>query len=93
MDTKFLRWSLSFALGAPAMALAVGSQQILLVAIGATEAVGAVLLQPRRTRLAGAALLLLSLVGASGFHAWLGELPPPAFLVYVAAIAVVVKPC
>ena len=93
MDRTFLRWTLSLALGAPAVALAAASRQVPVIAIGATEAMGAILLQPRRTRMIGAALLLLSLMGASVLHAMLGELPPPAFLVYVAAIAVVTKSC
>jgi hypothetical protein len=93
MTTRLLRWSLSLVLGAPAVALAVSSRHVPLIAIGAIEALGALLLQPRRTRLYGAGLLLLSLLGASGFHALSGEPAPAAFVVYVAAIAVAAKPC
>jgi hypothetical protein len=80
-------------LGIPAVVLAMSSRQVPLIAIGVIEALGAVLLQPRRARLYGGGLLVLSLVGASGFHAMSGQQPPAAFIVYVAAIAVVVKPC
>ena len=93
MNNALLRWSLSLALGAPAAALAARSHHLGLKALGVTEALGAILLQPRRTRIAGAALLSLSLLVASVFHGVSGELPPIAFLVYLAAIAVVVKPC
>jgi hypothetical protein len=93
MKTTLLRWSLSLALGIPATALVLSSRHVPLIAIGAIEALGALLLQPRRTRVVGAALLLLSLVGACVFHALAGEAPPAAFLVAVAAIAVVAKPC
>jgi hypothetical protein len=93
MTTRLLRWSLSLVLGLPAVALAVNTRHLPLIAIGAVEALGALLLQPRRTRLYGAGLLVLSLLAASGFHAMSGELPPAAFVVYLAAIAVVVKPC
>jgi len=88
-----LRWSLSLVLGIPAVLLAVRSHQAPLVALGITEALGALLLQLRRTRLAGAAFLVLSLACASAFHALSGGLPPASFLVYVAAIAVVAKRC
>jgi hypothetical protein len=93
MKTTLLRWSLSLTLGIPATALLLSSRHLPLIAIGATEALGALLLQPRRTRVVGAAFLLLSLVGACVFHTLAGEAPPAAFLVYVAAIAVVAKPC
>lgn len=94
MNTMLLlRWSLSLALGAPAVALAMRSHQAPLIAIGSIEALGAVLLQPRRTRVVGAALLVLSLLGATAIHALSGELPPPAFFVYVTAIAVVAQRC
>ena len=89
--TVALRWSLSLVLGTPAVLLAVRSHHAPLVAIGVIEALGAVLLQLRRTRLAGAAFLLLSLACASAFHALSGGLPPASFLVYVAAIAVVAR--
>jgi hypothetical protein len=90
---QLLRWSLSLVLGIPAVALIMSSPPVPLIAIGISEAVGALLLLPRRTRLYGGGLLVLSLLAASGFHALSGELPPAAFLVYVAAIAVVAKPC
>jgi hypothetical protein len=93
MNTSLLRWSLSLALGAPAVALAARSHHFGLKALGVIEALGAILLQPRRTRIAGAALLVLSLVVASVFHGISGELPPIAFLVYLAAIGVVVSRC
>ena len=93
MNNALLRWSLSLALGAPAAALAARSHHLGLKALGVTEALGANHVQPRRTRIAGAALLSLSLLVASVFHGVSGELPPIAFLVYLAAIAVVVKPC
>jgi len=93
MKMALLRWSISLALGAPAVTLAVSSRAIPLMAIGATEAMGAVLLQPRQTRVAGAVLLAASLLAASAFHALSGERPPLAFLVYFAALGVVVKPC
>lgn len=91
--TSLLRWSLSLALGIPAAALALHASHAPLIALGATEAAGAILLQPRRTRLVGAVLLVVSLVAATAIHATLGEWPPLAFLVYLAAIAVVVRPC
>lgn len=93
MTIRLLRWSLSLALGIPAVALAASARHAPLVTLGVIEAVGALLLQPRRTRVYGASLLLVSLLGASGFHALSGEPPPAAFLVYVAAIAVVARPC
>jgi hypothetical protein len=93
MKTTLLRWSLSLTLGAPAMALAATSRHVPLVAIGAVEAAGAFLLLLPRTRLAGAVLLLLSLVAASTFHVLSGESAPPAVLVYAAAIVVVTEPC
>jgi hypothetical protein len=90
---RLLRWSLSLALGIPAVSLAASARHVPLVALGVVEAVGALLLQPRRTRGCGAGLLLASLLGASALHALAGEPPPAAFLVYVAAIAVVARPC
>jgi len=93
MKTTILRWSLSFALGIPAIALAVRSHHASLIALGVMEAVGAVLLLPRQTRLAAAALLVLSLLCASIVHIHSGEPPPASFLVYGAAIALVATPC
>jgi hypothetical protein len=93
MTTRLLRWSLSLALGIPAVSLAASARHVPLVALGVVEAVGALLLQPRRTRIYGAGLLLLSLIAASALHALAGEAPPAAFLIYVAAIAVVARPC
>jgi hypothetical protein len=91
--TRVLRWSLSLVLGIPAIALALSARPAPLIAIGVTEAIGAVLLQPPRTRRLGAGLLLLALVAAAVLHALSGDRPPPAFLVYAAAIAVVASPC
>jgi hypothetical protein len=75
------------------MALVVSSHHVPHIAVGAAEAVGAILVQPPRTRVAGAALLVLSLLVAAALHVMSGEPPPMAFLVYVAAIAVVTKSC
>jgi len=93
MNIALLRWSLSLALGGPAVALAARSHHLGLRALGVTEALGAIFLQPRRTRSAGAALLVLSLAVASIFHGISGEVPPIAFLVYLAAVGVVLRPC
>ncbi|MFL5347343.1 MAG: hypothetical protein ACJ8AT_21370 [Hyalangium sp.] len=93
-----LRWSPAIVLGVPALHLAVrsatghegsGHRAWFLLALGAAEAIGAVfLLIPVSRRLAAWALAVILLI-ASGFHALGGELPPLAFLVYWAAIAVV----
>lgn len=90
---RLLRGSLSLVLGVPAIALAVSAPHLPLIAIAATEALGAVLLLPRPTRPYGAALLVLSLVAAAALHALSGERPPAAFVVYVAVIAVVARRC
>lgn len=91
--TRVLRWSLSLVLGIPAIALVLSAPHAPLIAIGITEAIGALLLLPPRTRRLGAGLLLLALLAAAALHALSGERPPAAFLVYAAAIAVVATPC
>jgi membrane protease YdiL (CAAX protease family) len=93
MTIRLLRWSLSLVLGLPAVTLVASAHHAPLIAIGVTEAIGAALLQPRHTRRYGAGLLVLSLLAAAALHALSGESPPLAFLVYVAAIAVVATPC
>ncbi|HVG61301.1 MAG TPA: hypothetical protein VNA24_22265 [Hyalangium sp.] len=94
-----LRWSLAIALGVPAIQLVIqtasdregsGHHAAFLLALGAAEAIAAAfLLFPRSQRLAAWALAVILLI-ASGFHALSGQMPPLQFLVYWAAIAVIV---
>lgn len=88
MRKTLLRWSVSLVLGGTAAALAVESHHPPLVALGIVEALGALLLLPQRTRVVGAGLLFVSLLFAIVHHATSRELPPPAFVVYAAAILV-----
>jgi hypothetical protein len=94
-----LRCSLAIVLGVPAIHLVIrtatgregsGHHAVFLLALGAAEAIAAAfLLFPRFQRPAAWALAAILLI-ASGFHALGGEMPPLPFLVYWAAIAVIV---
>jgi hypothetical protein len=94
-----LRWSVSAALGVPAVVLVAGTIQgagrngsglhrWLLMSLGLVEALGAILFLVPRLRRAGAWSLGAALIVASAFHLAEGQRPPFAFVVYLPAIAV-----
>lgn len=86
-----LRWSLVAVLGIGAGALLVTRPAPPAVALGVAELVGAALLVVPRTRVVGAVLLFAVLAAAAVLHAVLGQVPPIAFVVYAAALAVVMR--
>jgi hypothetical protein len=90
--TTWLRLALIAVLGGGAVMLLVrGPHAVPHVALGIAELVGAFLLAIPHTRKVGAALLLGVLVTAATLHAFGGEVPPLAFIVYAAALAVVAR--
>jgi len=92
MRNTCLRVALVLVLGGGAvLLLAHGPHAPPLVALGVSEALGALLLAIPRTRRLGGCVLLVVLAAAALFHALSGEVPPPAFLVYAAAIAVTMR--
>ncbi len=98
-EILWLRWSLAAVLGAGAVLLLValaggghlGLHAPLAAAIAVAEVAGAVLLVVPRTRRLGGAVLLATLAAAALLHALAGQVPPLAFVVYAAAIAVAMR--
>jgi hypothetical protein len=88
-----LRWTLCAVLGFQAAMLLAAAPPPLLIALGLAEIAAAALFAApvRRTTRAGAVALIAVLAAAIALHARLGEPPPPAFAVYLAAIWVVVR--
>ena len=88
----WLRWALAIVLGTGAIVLLVGGPRgPLHLAIGTAELAGALLLLVARTRRAGACVLLAVLAVAAAVHAIGGQVPPLAFVVYAASLAVVMR--
>src|SRR5262245_58188738 len=98
MSLTLLRWSLAVVLSSGAalllLSLAHGHPGVpppLLAAVGVLELGGAILFVVPRTTNLGAAGLVASLAAAAVVHLAIGDAPPPAFLVYAAGIAVIVR--
>ena len=94
---RALRWTLALVLGGQAALLLVASLRTASPApvhltLGVAELLASVLILLPRTRLAGAALLFLTLTGASVVHLASGQAPPPSFAVYAVALLVVGGP-
>lgn len=91
-----LRWSLSVVLGGGAALLLLhgghaGVPAVVAMAIASVELLGAVLFVIPATQRFGAFALLASLASAAIAHAVIGEIPPPSFIVFAAAIIVVMR--
>ena len=84
-STTLLRWALAGVLGAGAVMI-LRSGEVVHVAIGVAELVGALLLLVPRTRRLGGYTLLAVLAVAAAIHG-----PPLAFIVYAAAIVVAMR--
>jgi hypothetical protein len=96
MSNTILRWSLSVVLGGGAALLLLhgghaGVPAAVAMAIAIVELLGAVLFLFPATQRPGAFALLGSLAAAAAAHAVIGEIPPPSFIVFVAAIVVVMR--
>src|ERR1041385_8242800 len=91
-----VRWSIAAVLGFGAAALLLhhdraGIEPALAIALAVAELAGGVLFAtPRPTRLGGY-VLLGALAAAAVIHVAIGQPPPIAFVVYAAAIWVVMK--
>src|SRR5512142_1105755 len=99
MQLVVLRWSLALALGIGACVFVlsiargahVGVHAPVALGMGVAELLAAALLVVPRTRQLGGALLLATLVVAAVLHLLMGQAPPVAFLVYAAALWVVIR--
>jgi DoxX-like protein len=99
MSITLLRWSLALVLGSGAALLLIslvhgghpGIPSPLAAAVGLAELAGAILFVAPRTTTLGAIGLVASLAAAAIVHVAVGDAPPPAFLVYAAGIAVIVR--
>jgi hypothetical protein len=91
--TTLLRWTLAAVLGIQAALLVAARPPPPLIALGAAELTAAIVfvLPWRAAVRAGAIGLVAVLALAAAIHLHLGERPPPAFAVYVAAIWVVAR--
>lgn len=93
MPIKVLRYSLALVLGIPAALLIVSSlgagDRAGLLALGLAELIAAALFAVPQTIRAGGLALLGVLATAAIVHAAVGERPPISFVVYAAAIWVV----
>ncbi len=91
--TTFLRWSLSAVLGIQAVSLLYDHaiQRLTAVTLAVLELAAVVLFLLPRTVFLGAILLIGVLVCASAVHLSLKQAPSLAFVVYAAAIWVVVQ--
>ncbi len=99
-STTLLLWSLSLVLGGQALLVLLhsllgrsthGPPMALLVVTAGAELLGALLLFVPQKRSLGGYLLLASLGLAMVLHVAMGEWPPAAYLVYAAAIRVVIR--
>jgi hypothetical protein len=90
----FLRWSIGLVLGTQAGILLThpaghGVHPAVVGALASLEVLAALLVVVPATIVLGAALLLAVLVLAAALHALHGETPPPAYLIYAAALWVI----
>ena len=90
---NLLRWSLAAVLGVQALSLLFDHavRPLVAVMLAAVELAAIVLFLIPRTLILGAVLLMLVLASAVVVHLSLGQTPSLAYLVYVAAIWVVVQ--
>src|SRR5215467_9052416 len=96
MQINLLRWALSLVLGGGALLLVLhgghaGMPAVLAMAIAGLELAGAVLFAIPRTTAIGGWALLASLAAAAVAHGFVGEIPPPSFVVFALAIIVVMR--
>ena len=68
-----------------------GVPVVIAMAIASIELLGAVLFVIPATQRVGAVSLLASLAAAAIAHAAISEIPPPSFIVFAAAIIVVMR--
>lgn len=88
-----LRWSLAAVLGVQALSLLFehAVRPLIAVTLAAVELAAVVLFLVPRTLIFGAILLILVLASAAVVHLSIGQRAPLAYLVYAAAIWVVVQ--
>jgi hypothetical protein len=86
-----LRWCLGLVLAGKGLVLVLHAESVLVRAAATAEVVAGLLFLAPRTLALGSGLLLAVLAFVAILHGAEGEWPPAAFLIYAAAVSVVLE--